>query len=203
MVHSRAFHHSVVLADGKVVVLGGQDFPRVFSDNTAVLTAELWDPNTEQFTSMGAATVPRTYHSVGVLMPDGRVFTGGGGLCGPGCATNHFDGQIFTPPNLLNADGSPASRPTITTAPTTAANGATITVATNRAVTDFSIVRLGTATHSVNTDQRRIGLKPTASGSAYTLTIPADPGIALPGHYMLFALDAKGVPSIAKIIKIG
>jgi galactose oxidase len=163
----------------------------------------LWDPATQAFTALAPAAVPRTYHSVALLMPDGRVFTGGGGLCGAGCDTYHLDAEIFTPPNLLNADGTPASRPAITTAPATAANGATITVATNRTVTAFSIIRMGTATHSVDTDQRRLSLPPTTAANGYSLTIPSDKGIAVPGYWMLFALDANGVPSIAKTIKIG
>jgi galactose oxidase len=204
MGNTRSFANSVVLPDGKVVVMGGQNFAVPFSDNTAVLTAEMWDPVSEQFSPMASATVPRTYHSVGLLMPDGRVFSGGGGLCGTGCSTNHFNGQIFTPPYLLDENGKAASRPSITGAPTTAANGAKITVQTNRDVTAFSIIRMGTATHSVDTDQRRLSLVPTpAAGGGYELTIPSDPGIALPGYWMLFAMDAKGVPSIAKTIKIG
>jgi galactose oxidase len=203
MANPRAFHNSVALPDGKVLVFGGQNFPVPFSDNTAVLTAELWDPATEHFTTMAQAAVPRTYHSVALLMPDGRVFTGGGGLCGAGCATNHFDGEIFTPPNLLNADGSPASRPVITDAPATAANGASITVTTNRAVSQFAIVRMGTATHSVDTDQRRIALRPTAVSGGYELTIPDDPGVAVPGYWMLFAIDSAGVPSVAATVRIG
>ena len=123
---------------------------------------------------MAAAAVPRTYHSVAVLMRDGRVFAGGGGLCGTGCATNHPNGEIYTPPYLLNPDGTAASRPVLETAPTTAANGATIKVTTNRAVTAFAIVRTSTVTHTVNTDQRRLSLAPTpAEGGGYELTIPA------------------------------
>ncbi|BCJ46567.1 hypothetical protein GCM10010168_62060 [Actinoplanes ianthinogenes] len=203
MANTRAFHNSVVLPDGKVAVFGGENYPVPFSDNTAVLSAELFDPATETFTTLSAAAIPRTYHSVALLMPDGRVFTGGGGLCGEGCAANHFDAEIFTPPYLLTEDGKPAARPSITTAPATAANGAKITVSTDRAVKSFAIVRMGTATHSVDTDQRRLSLPPAAVTGGYQLTIPSDPGIALPGYWMLFALDAKGVPSVAKTIRIG
>jgi galactose oxidase len=203
MANTRAFHNSVALPDGKVVVFGGENFPVPFSDNTSVLSAELWDPATESFTTMAPAAIPRTYHSVALLMPDARVFTGGGGLCGAGCATNHFDGEIFTPPYLLNDDGTPASRPVITAAPANAANGATITVATNRAVTAFAIVRMGTATHSVDTDQRRIALAPATVSGGYRITVPADKGVALPGYWMLFAMDAKGVPSVARTVRIG
>jgi galactose oxidase len=190
------------LPDGKVAVIGGQNFPVAFSDNTAVHSVEIWDPATETFSRMASMAIPRTYHSVALLMPDARIFAGGGGLCGS-CTTNHFDGEIYTPPYLLNPDGSAASRPSITSAPATAANGATITVQTNRAVSAFSIVRMSTVTHSVNTDQRRISLEPTLVDGGYRLTIPPDSGIALPGPWMLFAMDAKGVPSVAKIIRIG
>jgi galactose oxidase len=65
------------------------------------------------------------------------------------------------------------------------------------------ILRLGAVTHSVNNDQRRISLTATAATStSYNVTIPADRWIVLPGYYMLFALDAAGVPSVAKTIKI-
>jgi galactose oxidase len=202
MANARAFHNSVVLPDGKVVVFGGQNFPVPFSDNTAVLSAEMWDPATETFTTLASEAIPRTYHSVAILMPDARVFVGGGGLCG-NCGTNHFDGEIFTPPNLLNPDGTATPRPAITSAPATAANGAAITVSTDRAVSSFAIVRMGTATHTVNTDQRRIALTPTTVSGGYRLTIPADRGVALPGYWMLFAMDSSGVPSMARTIRIG
>lgn len=90
------------------------------------------------------------------------------------------------------------------TARTTAANGATIKVTTNRAVTAFAIVRASTVTHTVNTDQRRLSLAPTpAEGGGCEPTIPEDPNIAVPGYWMLFAMDSKGVPSAAKMIKAG
>ncbi|GIJ44350.1 hypothetical protein Val02_12360 [Virgisporangium aliadipatigenens] len=203
MANARSFANSVVLPDGKVAVFGGQTWPVPFSDNTAVYDAEIWDPATETFTPLAPSSAPRTYHSVAVLLPDARVFTGGGGLCGPGCANNHWDGEIFTPPYLLNADGSPRPRPTITGAPTSAPHGAGILVATDRPVSKFALVRYGSATHSVNTDQRRISLTATEGPNGYNVTIPADPGVALPGTYMLFAMDANGVPSVARTIRIG
>ncbi|WP_436493303.1 discoidin domain-containing protein [Actinokineospora sp. HUAS TT18] len=201
MSKGRAFANSVVLPDGKVLVIGGQSRPVPFSDQTAVLTPELWDPATGQFTELAPMAVPRTYHSVANLLPDGTVFSGGGGLCGD-CATNHHDGQVFTPPYLLNPDGTAKQRPSITAAPTTAALGSTVTVTTDRDVTSFALIRMGSVTHSVDNDQRRIPLS-TVPGTSHTLTVPADPGIALPGHYLLFALDAAGVPSVAATVRIG
>lgn len=113
MSYARAFGNSVVMPDGKVAVFGGQSFPVPFSDATSAMTPEIWDPATGRFTRMASMAVPRNYHSVANLLPDGRIFTGGGGLCGA-CATNHPDGAIFTPPYLLNADGSEKARPVIT-----------------------------------------------------------------------------------------
>jgi hypothetical protein len=43
----------------------------------------------------------------------------------------------------------------------------------------------------------------SAGSYAYTLTMPSkDPGIVLPGYYMLFALNFSGVPSVSTTIQI-
>jgi len=202
MAYARSFANSVVLPDGEVLVLGGQQHPQSFTDTGAVLSPELWNPATGKFTVMAPEAIPRAYHSVAVLLPDGRVFSGGGGLCG-GCTTNHPDGQIFSPPYLLNTDGTPRVRPVINTAPATTTTGSTITVATNTAALKFALVRMTAVTHGVNNDQRRIPLTPaTVNGTTYTLQLPSDKGVVLPGNYMLFALDANGTPSVAKIMNI-
>jgi galactose oxidase len=202
MAYARSFGNSVVLPDGKVLVVGGQQHPQAYTDTGAAMSPELWDPTTGQFTTMATEAMPRTYHSVAVLLPDARVFSGGGGLCG-GCTTNHLDARIFTPPYLLNADGTPRTRPTIITAPAAAAHGSTITVSTDSPTPEFALVRASAVTHSVNNDQRRIPLVPaTTNGTTYTLEIPADRGVALPGPYLLFAINASGTPSVAKFITI-
>ena len=59
--------------------------PIQFTDGTSVWNPEMWDPDTEKFTVMAPASVPRNYHSVGMLLPDARVFSGGGGLNGNSC----------------------------------------------------------------------------------------------------------------------
>ncbi|WP_251064444.1 discoidin domain-containing protein [Streptomyces sp. ISL-44] len=203
MEYARAFGNSVVLPDGKVAVFGGQAYPVPFSDATSVLTPELWDPSTGSFTPLATMAIPRNYHSVANLLPDGRIFSGGGGLCGD-CATNHADGAVFTPPYLLNADGSPKPRPAITGGvPATAAPGASLSVTTQAPVASFVLMRAAAATHSTDNDQRRVPLVSTATGTgAYTVAIPADTGVVLPGTYMLFALDAQGVPSTARFVTI-
>lgn len=202
MAYQRAFHNSVVLPDGKVIVVGGQSFAMPFSDATSALYPELWNPATQGWTTLNPIAVPRNYHSVALLMPDATVLSGGGGLCGT-CNTNHFDGQVFTPPYLFNAAGARAARPAITAiSGGVYVVGNTFTITTSVACNAFSLIRVSSTTHTVNTDQRRIPLTPTATnGLTYSLKIPADPGIAVPGYWMVFALTG-GVPSISRTILI-
>jgi galactose oxidase len=186
-----------VLPDGNVFINGGQSYAVPFSDDTAQLTPELYDPIADSFYQQQPNSIIRVYHSVSLLLPDGRVFTGGGGLCGD-CNTNHFDGQVFTPQYLLTNTGQPAARPVIRSA---TKSGQKITITTDSAVSSAALIRYGTATHTVNTDQRRIPLTLAESGgNQYTADVPADSGILLPGYYMLFVMNANGVPSVSETL---
>ncbi len=44
--------------------------------------------------------------------------------------------------------------------------------------------------------------EPCAAVLQYLLKLPTDPGIVLPGLWMLFVIDAAGVPSVSKDIRI-
>jgi len=204
MNYARVFHNSVVLPNGQVVIIGGQTRAAAFTDDRSVLAAELFDPASETFTVLPAMTVPRNYHGVSLLLPDARVITSGSGLCGAGCAANHPDVQILSPYYLFNPDGTPAVRPGITSAPAQAGHGTNMAVTTNAPVASFSLVRMGSTTHTVNNDQRRIPLAFTTTGAnSYSVQVPSNTGIALPGLYMLFAMNADGVPSVARIVRVG
>ena len=204
MSYERAFSNSVVLPNGSVVVIGGQSIPEPFTDGAAILVPEIWNPATQKFSLLNPMQTPRTYHSTAILLPDGRVFVGGGGQCGVGCAQNHLNAEILTPPYLLTATGGPATRPTITAATASASPGGTLSVSTGGAVTAFVLMRLSAVTHTVNNDQRRIPLaiETTNGATSYVLSIPADPGVVLPGYYMLFALNSAGVPSVSTTVQI-
>jgi hypothetical protein len=209
MSYQRAFSNSVVLPNGDVVVIGGQSIPEPFTDSAAILVPEIWSPVTQKFSLLNPMQTPRTYHSTALLLPDGTVFVGGGGQCGAGCAQNHLTAEILTPPYLLNSNGTAATRPVIVSASTSVSLGGTIAVGTAGAVTSFVLMRLSATTHTVNNDQRRIPLAiataqaGTKGAESYTLTMPsADPGVVLPGYYMLFALNAGGVPSVSTTIRI-
>lgn len=199
MYSARAFHSSVVLPDGTTFITGGQSYAVPFSDENAQLTPELYDPAADAFTQQQPNSIVRVYHSIALLMHDGRVFSAGGGLCGGGCKVNHFDGQIFTPQYLLTSSGQPATRPVIQSV---TQSDRSIKIATDSAVESASLVRFGTATHAVDTDQRRIPLTLHGNGTTqYTTVVPSDPGIVTPGYYMLFVMNSKGVPSVSKTVQ--
>lgn len=142
-------------------------------------------------------------------------FSGGGGLCwvatiggsSANCdkSVDHADGQIFEPPYLFTATGAPAPRPIISAlSNNTPKLGSTITLTiTSDSTASLALIRIGSVTHSINSDQRRVPLtNVVVSGSGYTATLPSDGGIVIPGYYYLFAISAGGVPSVANTIKV-
>ena len=204
MLNARAMHNSVVLPSGEVVVIGGMNVPITFSDEESVFHPELWNPETETFELLAPMKVPRNYHSTAILLADGRVFAGGGGLCG-NCDANHADAEILTPPYLLNANGSLRPRPTIDSAPSSTTYGSTIIVNASGAqsIDGFVLMRTAAVTHSLNTDQRRVPVSWSDSGSGrYSVRIPTNRSVLVPGNYFLFALDSAGTPSVAKLINV-
>ena len=218
MAFPRAFANAAVLPDGNVLITGGQTFAKAFTDENSILIPELFDPANMTFRQLAPMKVPRNYHSTSLLLPDGRVFTGGGGLCHdiantcPGINSNHPDGEIFSPPYLFNSDGSDAVRPVITDLSSdTAANGysvraggtLTVTVGQAQQGMTFAMLRVGSNTHSVNTDQRRVPLEDVQqSGSQYVLTVPSDNGIMIPGDWYLFVISAQGTPSVSRSVTV-
>ncbi|MEM9131700.1 MAG: galactose oxidase-like domain-containing protein [Actinomycetota bacterium] len=198
----RGFHNVTVLPNGEVAIFGGVPVTGVFEDFDSVFEVEIWNPDTEEFRTAASAAVPRNYHSFSLLLPDARVLVGGGGLCGS-CTTNHPDVEIFTPPYLLDERGEPVPRPVITESPEGADLGQVFEVRTDVDVVEFAAIRMSSATHSVNNEQRFIPLDSSATGDGtYRVQAPTDPGVAIPGLYYLFALDADGVPSEAAVLSL-
>jgi galactose oxidase len=75
--YARALINSVVLPSGEVVVIGGQSSVALFSDVGAVLETEIWNPSTATFRTLSRMHVPRSYHSVALLLKNGRVWVAG------------------------------------------------------------------------------------------------------------------------------
>lgn len=145
MSYPRIFANAVVLPTGAIFISGGQKYGIPFSDNGSQLQPEMWDPVSTNFTKLAPQAIPRNYHSIGILLPDATVLSAGGGLCGA-CATNHYDGQIYSPSYLFNPNGSRAIRPVIELAPPQVSVGGTLIATTESPVTAWAMLRLGATT---------------------------------------------------------
>lgn len=202
---------ATLLADGSVLATGGMTSAATggFVDLAhAATAAERWDPATGQWTVLASASRIRQYHSTAVLLPDGRVMTGGGGVCGVCVTAGYLEKNVeyFTPPYLYKKDGSGdlATRPVISAAPATVGinTGFTVTSPDAANVGKVALVGLGDATHSVDQGQRYVPLNFSVSGTTLTVTGPPTGGVAPPGYYMLFIVGTDGVPSVAKMVQV-
>ena len=57
-------------------------------------------------------------------------------------------------------------------------------------------------THSVNMEQRYVPLSYTTGRGVLNAVAPGNANVAPPGIYMLFAINASGVPSVAKMVRV-
>ena len=166
----------------------------------AVSQAELWSPVSETWTTMASMQKPRLYHSIALLLPDGRVLAAGGGrFNGVNEPTDQLSSETYSPPYLFKG-----IRPAIGSAPQTATYNGTIAVQTPDAarIAAVSLIRLGSVTHAFNRDQRFLQLPFTIVSDALNVQTPANANLAPPGHYMLFILKTNGVPSMAAILQL-
>jgi len=202
MAFPRALANSVILPNGEVMVVGGTFVGYLGSDAGTIYTPEIWSPVTQKWRAAADAAVPRNYHSLALLLPDGRVWSGGGGLYGD-LAVDHQDAQIYTPAPLFNADGSPAPRPQVLTAPDRIGPGSVFTVTATPGVRYFSFIRMASLTHSISTDQRHLRLPHSAAGEGrYELAAHGSRHVLTPGYWMLFAVNAAGAWSPSRIIQV-
>lgn len=193
MVNHRRQLNATILPDGTVLVTGGSSGKGFNNFGFPVYAAELWNPSTGAWTTLASAPHYRGYHSIAVLLPDGRVLTAGGS------APTDADGEFFSPPYLFNG-----ARPTITNAPAQVTYGQNFVVSTPDAtsIQNVTLVRLSSVTHSFNANQRFNQLSFSQVSGGLNVTAPLGPTYATPGQYMLFILNGSGVPSVASIIEI-
>jgi hypothetical protein len=196
-------HHpaAVALPDGRILIITGHNM----TGDLGVLHAQYVDPRTGFSVQTGASamTEMRGYHTVALLLPDGRVLLAGGRDANTSSSLEKPTLQYYSPDYI----GKP--RPQILSAPSQIAyKGLFAVQTTGPAPTDVELVGLGSMTHSFDMNQRVVQVPVGAvrqSGSIFTVIAggPSDTHVAPPGYYMLFALDKNGVPSVAKIVKLG
>ena len=209
MEYGRRQHNLTVLADGTVLATGGLSSGAELVDmNNGVYPAERWNPATGRWRTLAAMEVTRQYHSTALLLPDARVLSSGGGVCGACDSAGYLakNAEVFSPPYLFKDDGSGelAPRPEITSAPDEITYNAPFSLSTPDAdsIRKVALVRLGAVTHSVNMDQRYVPLSFTDDGDTVDVTAPANANLAPPGVYMLFVIDEDGVPSVARMVRV-
>ena len=190
----RKLFNATLLADGTVLVTGGSrgtEDPNTKSTNPAY-ESELWDPATGTWTQMASLTKIRTYHSIALLLPDGRVLSAGGVF-----GTN--SAEIYSPPYLFRG-----SRPTITSAPAGITYGQSFFVGTPNAtsISQVTFIALGSVTHGFNMGQHISRPSFSQATGGLNVTAPSNPNNTPPGYYMLFILNSNGIPSVAKIVQI-
>jgi hypothetical protein len=158
----------------------------------------MWNPSSESWSQLTPMDFPRMYHSVAALATDGYVFTSGGGH-GAGAPVSYFNAEFYAPPYLFKG-----SRPSISSAPSTASYGQTISVGTSNAssINTVSLISVPSVTHAWNENQRYMTLGFTRGSNSLSVNIPSNRNQVPPGYYMLFILNSNGVPSSARIIRI-
>ena len=196
MAYPRRQLNSTVLPTGEVLVTGGSSGV-IFNDYKApVHAAELWNPTTGLWTTLASNTVDRVYHSTSILLPDARILHTGSGDAGP----NQRSAELFSPPYLFQGP-----RPTITAAPSLIGYGVPFNVTTPDAadIAKVSLIRIGSTTHAFDMNQRFQWLSFTRGAGLLSISAPMSANRAPPGHYLLFILAGNGIPSVAKIVKLG
>ncbi|MBI3184264.1 MAG: hypothetical protein HYZ28_19195 [Myxococcales bacterium] len=188
----RRFHSGLLLASGKVLVAHGVRGP------SSTNGAELYDSSANRWVSVGPLISARSSTSM-VLLPTGRVL-----VIGP-------TPYVQEPAELSDpfVDLTGATRPSLTSAPSWAAQGDAVTLSGSGFRGGYSAAG-GTAPGAA-ADLPVVALSPLSSGSlrwlppstfsdaSLTFTVPADQSN---GFHRLSVMVA-GVPSHSRIIRIG
>jgi hypothetical protein len=201
MVFPRTYQNATILPDGNVLVTGGGTTTDALGIADAVLPAEVWSPNTETWTALASMNAPRLYHSIALLLPDGRVLVSGGGrFNGVDEPTDQLSAEFFLPPYLFKGP-----RPAIASAPSKLGYGQNFLVYTPDAakIAKVSLIRFGSVTHAIDMGQHFVPLAFSAVAGSLTIASPVDANLAPPGNYMLFLVDTNGVPSVASTVQVG
>ena len=182
--------NAVLLPDNTVFVSGGA--------TTTNSPCMLYDPATNSWSAMDDLPSRRGYHSVSLLLPNGKVMMAGGtsGEGNPGI-------EIFSPPYLFRG-----ARPVVSNAPNLVHHGQSFVIESPDAatITKVVLVRPMAVTHQTDAEQRVLEMPyihDHANPTRLTLTAPhgGHPhAIAPMGYYMMFAINNNGVPSIANWI---
>jgi hypothetical protein len=215
--HKARYVNAVTLPDDTVLLTGGSSDYRGkhLSD---LHSSSIYHTDTGMLTHAAPNEVGRNYHATALLLPDGRVMTMGsdplfsdedGEM--PGVFETRV--EIYTPPYLETG----ATRPAVTQAPEVIERGTTFHVRATSAhgILKARLMRPSAVTHQTDTEQRSVALDVTrhcGAGSATAccaddgcdldLSLGKREGLTPSGMYMLVLVDATGVPSKARWVRV-
>jgi Domain of unknown function (DUF1929) len=191
----RMHHNAVLLPDRTILVSGGSRMME--SRAEATLDAEIYNPVSHTWTSGARSQVPRLYHSVALLLPDGRAITAGSN---PARADEELRLELYYPPYLFKGP-----RPVIDVAPQLVTYGEVITIETPQAadIQWIHVIKPSVLTHSANCEQRLVDVPFNINGATTLMaSVPNQPNLAPPGWSMLFITDRDGRPSAAAWVRL-
>ncbi len=164
------------------------------------------NPTNNKITPLADEMVGRSYHSGSILLKDGRILVFGNDPLFSDKA-NTTSGtfeqrlEIYTPPQLYQG-----ARPTLQgTDMQEVARDQVLSYSSDNAatITTARLIPPSSTTHVTNTEQRSVAAVVTTSTEGkVSIQLPSDENLLPNGWYMLFVTNAKGTPSIAKMIHI-
>lgn len=206
----RSFHNTVLLPDQSMVTVGGGTGFSKDEGNWTIdpsgrhRQVEILRPGAKEWRKGPAQLEDRSYHSTALLMPDGRVWSAGDDrfpLEEDGTKARSDTAEIYSPPYLFKGP-----RPRLRGSTESATYDNTFFADADPAgpaARKFVLVAPGATTHGADMQQRVVPLRVDArEGDTTRLRAPLSSAIAPPGHYMLFGLSARGVPSVARWITL-
>lgn len=184
---------AAVLPDGSAFVAGGGDH-----NTRPRLAAARLAQGARHWQRLASPRVPRMYHSTCLLLPDGSVVTMGTNA-GSGTVESRF--EVYRPWYMQPR----VSRPAITKAPSAVRCGASYQASYRgpAAITQASLARLGSVTHSTDPNQRMVALTVRRIRPGQVrLTVPGVRALTPPGYYLLSLKDSRGVPSRSALVRV-
>ena len=197
---------SVILPTGDIFITGGvgpetDDFP----DGTNTVIPEVYTPpinwDTGKYTAGDGewtaltdepASVIRGYHSVALLMPDGRVWTAGSTDAAGG--GNEFRIEIYSP--WYCSEDEQDLRPTVTNVPKNIGYAYTFRFNTQAdSIQRVALTRCGSVTHAFDSDQRMFCVDfKKINATTLEVTVPFMREYLPPGRYLLWVIDNQNRP---------
>ncbi len=175
----RLYHNTaLLLPDGRIFVASGGSFG-------------VWDKTDEG----------EKFHLNVMMQPTGTPKLAEAGTQAQVKAEN-YQIELYYPPYLF----APGPRPMIKSAPKAIAYDQSYTMSVDHMTSTASVVliKLGAVTHAWDMGQRLVSLdfSQDMTKGDVTFKAPSNPHMYTPGYYMMFYVNDKGKPAVAKMVQL-